>query len=169
MPFLTDLEDKQGNAVDEATLKGKIVVLFFSSNWCPACQVFIPHLSVLYETIQEENEDSTDNAPWQVVYVSSDDSAADCAAYMDKKHADWLRIRYDSPLRQALKQKYGVFAGREQGDFPSTTRKSGIPSLVVIGPDGEGKALVDCDSPDVLKEIQSKGVAFLDAWKPHAW
>ena len=168
MPFLTDLEDKQGKAVDEATLKGKIVVLFFSSNWCPACVTFIPYLSTLWETVQEEQgEDS--NTPWQVVYVSSDNSAADCAAYMNQKHADWLRIPYDSPLRQALKQKYGVFAGREQGDFVGTTRKSGIPTLVVVGPEGQEKAMLDCDSPAVLRDIQSKGVAFLDAWKAHAW
>lgn len=166
MPFLTDLQDKQGQAVDEATLQGKIVLLYFSSNWCPACKVFTPHLAVLYETMQEECDELSS---FQVVYVSSDDSAEDCDKYMKEKHADWLRIAYDSPLRQQLKQKYGVFAGREQANFPNTTRKSGIPTLVAVGPDGQEKDLLDCDSPAVLRDIQSKGVNFVNAWKQHAW
>ena len=34
MPFLSALENKAGEPVDEATLEGKIVALFFSSSWC---------------------------------------------------------------------------------------------------------------------------------------
>jgi hypothetical protein len=34
MGFLTALETKTGQAVDESTLQGKLVVLYFSSSWC---------------------------------------------------------------------------------------------------------------------------------------
>ena len=34
MPFLTALENQAGKRVDESTLVGKVVVLYFSSSWC---------------------------------------------------------------------------------------------------------------------------------------
>ena len=120
-------------------------------------------LSVLYEDAQEEERD------FEVVYVSSDLSAADCQAYMKQKHGDWLKIAYGSEQRAALKRAYGVFAGREQRDFPGVERKSGIPTLVVVSKEGEAKVVLDCDDPKVLREIESKGVSFLDAWEAHKW
>ena len=39
------LETKEGTKVPAAeALRGKIVVLFFSSEWCPACKLFVPTL-----------------------------------------------------------------------------------------------------------------------------
>ena len=86
---------------------------------------------------------------------------------MSKKHGDWLRVDWES--RQAVKQEYGVFAGKEQSLFPDTKRRSGIPSLIVVGGDGKELDILDCDSPTVIKAIQSKGVGFLEQWKAHAW
>jgi cytochrome oxidase Cu insertion factor (SCO1/SenC/PrrC family) len=121
-------------------------------------------LSVLH---QEANEN--DEFPFEVVHVSSDDTAAMCHEYMKKKHGDWLRIPFDAPLRQAVKQKYGVFAGREQDTFSTTQRRSGIPSLVVIGRNGEEKVLLDCDDPKVIREMESKGASYLAQWQAYKW
>jgi len=123
--------------------------------------VFTPLLSVLHETAAEDGVD------FEVIYVSSDRSAADCTNYMNQKHGDWLRI----PFGEAndWKKTYGVFAGMEQLLFPATKRRSGIPTLVVVGSDGEEKALLDCDNRKVLQEIESKGSSFLDDWKQYAW
>jgi Thioredoxin-like len=141
---------------------------YYYYSWTgPPCQRFTSLLSVLH---QEANEDAGTCIPFEVVHVSSDDNASMCHTYMNKKHGDWLRIPFDAPLRQVVKQKYGVFAGREQqSDFPTTTRRSGIPTLVVIGRDGTEKALLDCDDPKVIKEMEAKGASYLAQWKAYKW
>eukprot|EP00529_Nitzschia_sp_RCC80_P042039 CAMPEP_0113484982 /NCGR_PEP_ID=MMETSP0014_2-20120614/24247_1 /TAXON_ID=2857 /ORGANISM="Nitzschia sp." /LENGTH=191 /DNA_ID=CAMNT_0000378611 /DNA_START=32 /DNA_END=607 /DNA_ORIENTATION=- /assembly_acc=CAM_ASM_000159 len=161
MPLSLSLETKTGEKVDETTLNGKIVALYFSSSWCPACKTFTPLLSVLHEEAQE------DDIPFEVVYVSSDRSPEDCVSYMTKSHGDWLKVSWDT--RNDLKQTYGAFAGSEQSLFPETKRRSGIPTLVVIDQDGNEKLLMDCDDSKVIKDIESKGTKFLDQWQQFKW
>eukprot|EP00746_Dinoflagellata_sp_MGD_P118423 gnl/MRDRNA2_/MRDRNA2_54605_c0_seq1.p1 gnl/MRDRNA2_/MRDRNA2_54605_c0~~gnl/MRDRNA2_/MRDRNA2_54605_c0_seq1.p1 ORF type:complete len:184 (+),score=51.33 gnl/MRDRNA2_/MRDRNA2_54605_c0_seq1:47-553(+) len=126
------LESKDGNVVSaKDALKGKKVALYFSAHWCPPCRGFTPQLSEFY---QKANEDSKQ---FEVVFVSSDDDAEKQSKYMEEMHADWLRIKYDDPMREQLKQKYGCFAGKEQEKWPEAERRSGIPSLVVVEADGK--------------------------------
>jgi hypothetical protein len=40
MVFLDALETKSGEAVDEETLQGKLVVMYFSSSWCKFAFVY---------------------------------------------------------------------------------------------------------------------------------
>jgi hypothetical protein len=121
-------------------------------------------LSVLHEEAQEDEKD------FQVVYVSSDNSAEECHKYMKEKHGDWLRIPYESPLRNQLKEQFGVFAGKEQSLFSANVqRKSGIPTLVVVDRDGKPKVVLDCDSSKVTKDVESKGTSFLDSWEQYKW
>ena len=127
-----------------------------------ACRTFTPLLSVLYDEM-EEDEDLKDT--FEVVYVSSDDTVEMCNKYMNEKHSNWLRIPFAGNTRYDLKLKYGVFAGKERGDFPSDTqRRSGIPTLVVVGKDGTEHQLLDCDDSKVIKDIESKGTDFLNDW-----
>ena len=49
------LETKEGTQVPAAeALRGKIVVLFFSSEWCPACKLFVPTLCAAPQTHHAE-------------------------------------------------------------------------------------------------------------------
>ncbi|EOD10841.1 hypothetical protein EMIHUDRAFT_104940 [Emiliania huxleyi CCMP1516] len=82
------LETKEGTKVPAAeALRGKIVVLFFSSEWCPACKLFVPTLHTLHE-VARENE----------------------ARYMAKSHGDWLSVPFeDTATRDALKAKVLCF------------------------------------------------------------
>lgn len=148
-----------------------LIVLSLTSTNCqkfvylpgPGCVAFTPMLSVLFEDDEEDT--------FAVVYVSSDSTAEQCEEYYKKKHADWFLLPYEteSEQRSALKKKYGVFAGKEQPNFPDTARKSGIPTLVVVDKKGECLDLLDCDDPKVHKELQSKGTDFLKQWEAHAW
>jgi hypothetical protein len=116
----------------------------------------------LHEDAQENNAD------FEVIYVSSDDTQQECDEYMKLKHGDWLRVSWND--RQSLKQEFGVFAGKEQSLFPSNTkRRSGIPTLVVIDANGKELDLLDCDNSTVINEIETKGSAFLDKWKQYKW
>ena len=98
--------------------------------------------------------------------MSSDTDAESQAKYMDEMHADWLRIPYDSPLRQQLKQDYGSFAGKEATNFPGTSRREGIPNVVVIGPDGSEKVFEEGEGSVA---IESRGGAVVDDWANFAW
>lgn len=138
----------------------------------PACITFTPLLSVLYEDAQEEeaaanNNDNNALPPLEIIYVSSDTSATACNAYMTAKHADWLRVPYVE--RQAYKQRYGVFAGKEQTDFPNVPRRSGIPTLVIVAPDGTAHDILDCDNATVVRDVERQGVAYLERWRNYAW
>ena len=166
MPLFSELlKASDGSAIKDvdASLNGKIVALYFSSNWCGACKKFTPLLSVLYDQIKEEAGDLS----LEVIFVSSDDSKDDCTEYA--KGHPWLMIPFDSTQRQELKQTHGVFAGKEQDDFKDTKRKSGIPTLVIVSSDGTELDLLDCDSDDITKEVETKQAAFLERWKDHVW
>lgn len=158
----TPLQAHDGKLVTSAeALKGKICVLFFSSEWCPACSSFIPTLATLYE------EASENDVPLEVVYVSSDRDAEQKDRYMQKKHGPWLSVPYDNvEARNLLKTTFGCFAGAEAGSFPGVKRRAGIPSLVVMGPNGEEHVHMDCDPPT---EFNRKGAGILDDWGQFAW
>jgi len=160
-PLLPEaLEKADSTTVTQAALAGKIVVLFFSSEWCPACKAFLPVLKTLYEDGKENG------TPMEVVYVSSDNDAAQKARYM-KAHGEWLSIPFaDKAARDGLKMKYGCFAGKEASAFPGVKRRAGIPSMVVMGAAGEEHVHMDCDPPT---EINRKGDAILDEWLKFKW
>mmetsp|Transcript_5114 Transcript_5114/g.16395 ORF Transcript_5114/g.16395 Transcript_5114/m.16395 type:complete len:90 (+) Transcript_5114:400-669(+) len=86
---------------------------------------------------------------------------------MAKSHGDWLSVPFDdTATRNALKAKYGCYAGAEEAGFPGVTRRAGIPSLVVVGEGGEEHVHMDCDP---ATEIDRKGDAILDEWAQFAW
>jgi len=161
-PVLPDtLEWADGSMVGQEALAGKIVILFFSAEWCPACKSFIPILKTLYED-GKENEKAV-----EVIYVSSDNDAAQKARYMQKSHGAWLSIPFaDKAARDGVKTKYGAFAGKEASGFPGVKRRAGIPSIVIISPSGEECVHMDCDPPT---EIMRKGDAILDDWNKYRW
>ena len=160
LPASLERNGEKGMVGQEA-LAGKIVVLFFSAEWCPACTNFIPILKTLYEDGKENGQ------AIEVVYVSSDRDAAQKDRYMSNKHGDWLSVPYaDKAARDGLKMKYGCFAGAEAGSFKGIKRRAGIPSIVIISPKGAELLHMDCDPPT---EIMRKGDAILDEWAKHRW
>ena len=110
-----------------------------------------------------EDDDLKDNT-FEVIYVSSDTTENMCYEYMNEKHGNWLRIKYNSLTRSKLKLNYGVFAGSESGEYPGITRRSGIPTIVVVDKNGNELDLLDCDDPKIVKEIETKGIEFLKRW-----
>jgi hypothetical protein len=51
-----------------------------------------------------------------VVFVPSDESAAEAQAYFAEAHGDWLMVPFNDEARWALKKRQ-VMAGRVQGTF----------------------------------------------------
>ena len=55
---------------------------------------------------------------------------------MAKSHGDWLSVPFDdTATRNALKAKYGCYAGAEEAGFPGVTRSVVEPRWDEIGRD----------------------------------
>merc|ERR1712187_631511 len=133
-------------------LSGKVVALYFSAHWCPPCRQFTPVLAKIYAKAKQKN------LPFEIVFVSSDDSAQEQREYMKEMHGPWLQLPYDSPQRNALKQWFGCFGAKEQPNWPEVQRRSGIPSLVIVSRDGKEHVF------DAGEFISTEGTAAIGRW-----
>lgn len=119
------LVDANGEEVGAEVLAGKLVGLYFSAQWCPPCRAFTPSL---VEFRDRNHED------FEVVFVSSDRTQEAQFTYMRTYGMQWPAVPY-GPELAPLGERYGV---------------QGIPTLVILGPDGRtltatGRADVQAD------------------------
>merc|ERR1711972_164914 len=116
---------------DVAKASGKAIGIYFSAHWCPPCRGFTPKLAEFYKNGLKEK--------MEIIFVSSD---RDKAAF-DEYFADmpWLALPYDKRKeKEDLSKAFGV---------------KGIPSFVIINPDGtvitedgRSKAMKDPEGKD---------------------
>lgn len=108
------LHDAKGEEVALETLKGKTVALYFSAHWCPPCRAFTPSLVKFRDEHAEQD--------FEIVFVSLDNSEGEKKTYISEMDMKWLTVPgASSPEAQKLAQKFQI---------------RGIPSLIVLGPDG---------------------------------
>ena len=107
-----ELLDAMGKAVSRETLSGKYVGLYFSASWCLPCRTFTPKLVEIH---------NANNAKFEVLLVSADNSEKAQANYMKKYMMPWLAVKHQSTAANLLVKKMGVRV---------------IPSLVILAPDG---------------------------------
>ncbi|KAG7388745.1 hypothetical protein PHYBOEH_007698 [Phytophthora boehmeriae] len=145
------LHNAQGEAIQGERLgqDGKALALYFAADWCPDCRAFQPTLNSFYAEAQSQLD---------VVFVGSDASAADQLAHLKDKQGPWWMAPFEGETRTLLKRKYGVCAGSEVRALSPITRKGGIPTLVVIRPDGQ---VVDFDAAE---RVQKDGAKALAQW-----
>lgn len=97
-------------------LAGKeLILLYFSANWCPPCQIFSPRLIEFYKKSAEKGN-------FEVIYVSSDKTVTEFESYYGRM--PWLAIPTDAAAAE-LKNK-----------LSERLKISGIPTLVVLKADG---------------------------------
>lgn len=123
--FKEGLVDAAGKKVDTATLKNKVVAVYFSAEWCPPCKGFTPKLVEFAAANQSK---------LAVVFVSSDRSPEAQSKYMTGYKMPWAATPHGSASGKSLGQEHGV---------------RGIPTLLVFGKTGE---LVSKNGRD-LKEL----------------
>ncbi len=106
------LKTPEGKEVTLASLKGKVVLLDFWATWCGPCKAAMPSIQKLHEKYKDKQVAIIGVNTWER-------GAADLAQkYMEKNQLTYgLLLKGDS-----LAQAYGI---------------SGIPTLVLIGPDGK--------------------------------
>lgn len=116
--------------VPVASLKGKTVGLYFSAQWCIPAKKFTPRLISVYKKIKQQLEGKEDE-DFEIVFVSSDHNQVEFATYFETM--PWLAIPFDDPTIKSLAKYFDI---------------RGIPSLVVLGPDGktvtkQGRSLIN--------------------------
>ncbi len=111
--FKEGLVNAEGKPVAASTLKGKVVAVYFSAEWCGPCQTFSPQLV----KFAEKNA-----AKMAVVFVSLDRSNESMLAYMKKAGMTWAATPFKSASGRGLMEKNNI---------------SGIPTLLVLGKDGK--------------------------------
>ena len=97
---------------------GTAMAYYFSAGWCPMCTQF----EVPFAEFRQQNPHI------QFLYVPSDrteEMSRDRAALLHM-----LSVPYGESAA-ALKQKYKIWSGAEQGQF-GTDRRSGVPAIVVL-------------------------------------
>ncbi|KAG9454041.1 hypothetical protein H6P81_006945 [Aristolochia fimbriata] len=108
-----------------STLVGKTVGLFFSAQWCLPCRKFTPKLVSIYNSLIAKGED------FEIVFISIDKNEAEY--YECYQSMPWLALPFRDENVKLLSKYFNI---------------QGIPSLVIIGPDGktvtkEGRYLIN--------------------------
>jgi len=113
--FGATLQGKSGEVPTEEALAGKKgVLVYFSAHWCPPCRGFTPKLAEFH------TKHAADKG-FETVFVSSDKDQEAFDGYYSEM--PWLALPFSNrDAKAALSKKYKV---------------QGIPSLVVLGPDGK--------------------------------
>jgi len=129
------LTDVHGRQVSMDTLDGKYVGIYFSAHWCPPCRAFTPKLVNFRNAHSDE---------FEIVFVSSDRTADAQTTYMEETGMQWPAVPWRGTSAAALKDKFQV---------------RGIPTLVILGPNGE---LVSADG---RMDIERYGLDAIKHWK----
>merc|ERR1712039_52843 len=117
---------------------GKFIGLYFSAHWCPPCRGFTPKLAEMYKSGLKDK--------MEIIFLSSDKDENSFDDYF--KDMPWLALPYAKRTeKELLSDTFGV---------------QGIPSLVVLRPDGtvlstDGRSKVMSDP---------KGENLPDGWLP---
>lgn len=116
--------------VPVASLMGKTIGLYFSAQWCIPAFKFTPRLISVYQKIKQQLEGKEDE-DFEIVFVSSDRDQVQFVTYFETM--PWLAVPYDDPTIKNLAKYFDI---------------RGIPSLVVLGPDGktvtkQGRSLIN--------------------------
>lgn len=116
-------------------LEGKYVGIYFSAHWCPPCRVFTPELVKFRNAVKGE---------FEIVFVSADKSAKKQLGYMQAMNMEWVAIPWKTDAANELIKKFDI---------------KGIPTLVIISPDGEVVTMSG------KTDVEAKGEEALTVWK----
>ncbi|XP_043689646.1 probable nucleoredoxin 2 [Telopea speciosissima] len=116
---------KQKEQVPVSTLVGKTVGLYFSALACLPCEKFTSKLVSVYENLKEKKE------AFEIVFISTDQDESGYSGFYQSM--PWHALPYGDETAKVLLKYFNV---------------KGIPSLIIIGPDGktvtrEGRYLIN--------------------------
>ncbi|KAL4826172.1 hypothetical protein H8958_020289 [Nasalis larvatus] len=132
---------RKGAAVEaEVALQNKVVALYFAAARCGPSRDFTQLLCDFYTALVAE---ARRPAPFEVVFVSADDSSQEMLNFMRELHGTWLALPFHDPYRHELRKRYNVTA---------------IPKLVIVKQNGE------VITNKGRKQIRERGLACFQDW-----
>lgn len=105
------LKDHNGEDINIADLKGKVVFINFWATWCPPCVAEMPDINSLYQNYKDEDD-------VVFVMVSLDNSFDKAKDFLDRKEFDFTIYE-------------------PQSDIPKDFQSRGIPNTFVLDKEGE--------------------------------
>ena len=105
--------DTKGEAVDLASLKGKVVLVDFWATNCPPCIEEFPNIKAIYSELHKEG--------FEIVGVSLDGDSSLVESFTARMKMPWRQI-VDEPTVEGLRKAWHVRT---------------IPSLYIVGRDGK--------------------------------
>jgi nucleoredoxin len=133
-----------GSTVPAADVAGKTIALYFSAHWCGPCRGFTPQLAKTYEKMRARGVDN-----FEIIFVSSDRDQSSFDEY--HKSMPWLALPFDQRDAKA--------------DLSTKFKVQGIPTLVVLGPEGANgdREVINSDGRSALGN-DPEGLKF--PWRP---
>lgn len=120
-------------------LVGKTIGIYFGAHWCPPCHTFSAQLLEVYNELRISKEKN-----FEIIFISTDRDLEEFD--MSLKSMPWLAIPYSDKTQHDLCRIFDI---------------KGIPSLVLIGPDGKpiktnGRAIISLYGAKAFPFTESK-------------
>ncbi|CAL5383410.1 unnamed protein product [Camellia sinensis] len=106
--------------VPVGSLTGKTVGLYFSAQWCLPGLDFTPKLISIYHNIKQSLIKDIEGEDFEIVFISSDRDQSQFDLHFNPM--PWLALPFGDPITKNLTKYFDI---------------QGIPSLVILGPDGK--------------------------------
>ncbi|XP_073003768.1 probable nucleoredoxin 3 [Typha latifolia] len=132
------LISRDGTKVLISELVGRTIGLYFGARWCPPCRSFTRTLKDAYNELR-----ICESRILEIIFVSEDRDEDEFRSSLDEM--PWLAIPYTDRTRHDLSRIFNV---------------NGIPTLVIIGPDGKA---VTTDGRAVIAKYGSVAFPFTES------
>jgi nucleoredoxin len=143
-------------SLSKSLSRAPILGLYFAASWCGDCDAVTPALAKVIASQKK------DEVLVHIVYVSSDTSAKEMAAY---KPQQFSAVPWESEQeRSSIKRFFGTCAGKERESLgmSQTDRKHGTPTLILLDTQS-GVILTDSGAEQV--ESMESVESVLEEWK----
>ena len=143
-------------SISRSLSRAPILGLYFAASWCGDCDAVTPALAKVIASQKK------DEVLVHIVYVSSDTSAKEMAAY---KPEQFSAVPWEARQeRSSIKRFFGTCAGKERESLGMTLadRKHGTPTLILLGTQS---GLILTESGVEQVESMESTESVLEEWK----
>jgi thiol-disulfide isomerase/thioredoxin len=147
-------------SLSQSLFRAPILGLYFAASWCGDCDAVTPALARVIAS-QEETEKLV-----HIVYVSSDTSAEEMAAY---KPDQFSAVPWEAEQeRSSIKRLFGTCTGKERESLgiSEADRKHGTPTLILL--DARSGSILTESGAEQVESMES-AESVLEEWKSLLW